>query len=143
VNATSVDLAGAAFPASSFNTQNFANIPTNLATAFDAYKRKSWNADLSYFASFAGTHTIKGGYFYQDQSNEVLRNYNGGAVNLTWGQAYAPVTNNTVCDSIKAQNLSLYGKSDCQGRYGYFTVGTGVTNQGRDTQTAHSAVYPG
>jgi hypothetical protein len=138
VNASSLDLAGVAFPASSFNTTGFANIPSNLATSFDAYKRRSWNADVSYFASFAGTHTVKGGYFYQDQSNEVLRNYNGGAVSLTWGQAYAPVTSTTICDAIMAQNLSQYGKSACQGRFGYFTVGTGVTNLGKDTQTAHA-----
>ena len=31
-------------------------------------------------------------------------------------------------DAIKAQNLSLYGKSACQGLYGYFIVGTGVVN---------------
>lgn len=48
VNAASVDLAGNPFPASSFNTAGFANISNNFATAFDAYKRKSWNIDGSY-----------------------------------------------------------------------------------------------
>ena len=50
--------------------------------------------DVSYFVGhFGGTHTFKGGFFYQTQTNEVLRTYNGGAVNLYIGTtAYTPVT---------------------------------------------------
>ena len=133
VNAASRDLADQAFPSSSFNTTGFANIPSNLATVYDAYKRHGFNVDASYFSHFlSGTHTFKGGYFWQRQSNAVLRNYNGGAVNLFWGQSYEPVTSTTACDGIKAANLSNYGKSICQGRYGYFVVGTGVTNTGAE-----------
>jgi len=51
VNASTVDLAGNPFPASAFNTSGFANIPSNLATLFDAYKRKSFNSDVSYFCT--------------------------------------------------------------------------------------------
>ena len=141
VNASSVDLTGAAFPSSAFNTSGYANIPSNLAYAFDAYKRKSGNVDVSYFVHGLGTHTFKGGYFYQQQSNEVLRNYNGGAVSLTWGQAYSPVTSTTACDQVMAQNLAQYGKSACQGLYGYFTVGTGVINTGTDHQTAKALYF--
>lgn len=141
VNASSVDLAGQAFPASSFNTSGFANIPSNLAFVFDAYKRKSFNSDVSYFARFAGSHNFKAGYFYQEQSNEVLRNLQGGSVNLFWGQSYAPVTSTTICDPIKAQNLSQFGKSECQGRYGYFSIGNTVTNTGTDAQTAHAMYF--
>ena len=119
-------------PNSLFNTAGFANIPSNLATAYDAYKRKSFNVDASYFVGhLGGTHTFKGGYFYQQQSNEVLRTFNGGAVNLYLGSTeYAPVTSATACDAIKASNLANFGKSACQGRYGYFVVGTGVVNTG-------------
>jgi outer membrane receptor protein involved in Fe transport len=139
VNAASRDLAGQAFPSSSFNTTGFANIPSNLATVYDAYKRHGFNVDASYYTHFlVGTHTFKGGYFWQRQSNEVLRNYNGGAVNLFWGQSYEPVTSTTACDSIKTANLSNYGQSICQGRYGYFVVGTGVTNSGSDQQFANA-----
>jgi outer membrane receptor protein involved in Fe transport len=142
VNAASKDLAGQAFPASSFNTSGFANIPSNLAYVFDAYKRHGFNADASYFVSkFAGTHTFKGGFFYQRQSNDVLRNFNGGAVNLFWGESYTPQTNTTACDQIKSQNQATYGQSICQGRYGYFVVGTNVTNTGSDKQTAHALYF--
>jgi len=139
VNAASRDLANQAFPSSSFNTTGFANIPSNLAYTFDAYKRKSFSADASYFVSrLAGTHTFKGGFFWQGQSNDVLRTFQGGAVNLFWGQSYTPVTSATACDSIMAANRSQYGQSICEGRYGYFVVGTGVTNTGGSQQTAHA-----
>ncbi len=139
VNASSKDLAGQSFPTSSFNTAGYANIPNNLATSYDAYKRKSWNADASYFARFLkGTHTIKGGYFWAGQSNDVLRTYQGGRVDLFWGQSYNPVTNTAICDPIMAQNQAQFGKSVCQGRYGYFVVGTGVVNTGSSSQTAHA-----
>ena len=138
VNASSKDLAGQAFPSSSFNTSGYANIPANLATTYDAYKRKSVNADASYFLRMGGTHTIKGGYFWAGQSNDVLRTYQGGYVTMNWGQSYEPVTSTSICDPIKAQNQALYGQSICQGRYGYFTVGNGVVNTGGSNQTAHA-----
>jgi outer membrane receptor protein involved in Fe transport len=138
INAASRDLANQAFPSSSFNTTGFANIPSNLAYAFDAYKRHGLNVDASYFAHFGGTHTLKGGFFWQRQANDVLRTYNGGAVNLFWGQSYEPVTSTSACDGIKAANQTAYGQSICQGRYGYFVVGTGVVNTGSDHQSAHA-----
>ena len=142
VNASSRDLAGQAFPSSSFNTSGFANIPSNLAYIFDAYKRKSFTADASYFTRFlAGTHTFKGGYFWAGQSNDVLRNLQGGSVVLNWGLSYEPVTNTAICDPIKAQNLKDFGQSICQGRYGYFVIGNSVTNTGTSSQTAHALYF--
>ena len=142
VNASSKDLAGNAFPASSFNTTGFSNIPSNLATVYDAYKRNGLNADVSYFSHFlGGTHTFKGGYFWQRQSNDVLSNFQGRRVDLYWGQSYTPVTSTTACDSVKAQNQALYGNPICQGKYGYFMVGTGVVNTGGDKQYAHALYF--
>jgi hypothetical protein len=140
VNAASRDLANQAFPSSSFNTTGYANIPSNLAYAFDAFKRHGLNVDASYFAHFGGTHTLKGGFFWQRQSNDVLRTYNGGAVNLFWGQSYEPVTSTSICDPIKQQNGTQFGAANalCQGRYGYFVVGTGVVNTGSSQQFAHA-----
>jgi outer membrane receptor protein involved in Fe transport len=139
VNASSVDLTGAAFPASLQNLNGYFNIPSNLATVFDSYKRKSFNADASYFVHAAGTHNFKFGYFRQTQSDAVLRNYQGGAVNLFIGNtAYQPVTDNAICNGIIASNLANFGVGACQGRYGYFVVGTGVTNTGTDQQSAQA-----
>jgi hypothetical protein len=140
VTASSVDLGGVAFPASAINNNGFANIPSNLAYVYDAYKRKSLNVDSSYFVHFGGTHTIKGGYFWQGQSNAVLRNLNGGSVIMYWNQSYVPQGGSSNCDPIIAQNQAQFAKSVCQGRYGYFSIGNSVTNTGSDEQTAH-AIY--
>ncbi len=140
VNASSRDLTDAAFPSSTFNTSGYANIPSNLAYTFDAYSRKSFNVDASYLLNGGGTHNLKFGYFRQNQSNDVLRNLQGGLVYLYWGQSYEPVTGTTACDQVKSANLATFGQSVCQGRYGYFSVGNAVTNTGTDQQTAN-AVY--
>jgi TonB dependent receptor/Carboxypeptidase regulatory-like domain/TonB-dependent Receptor Plug Domain len=142
VNSSSKDLAGNPFPASSFNTSGFFNIPNNLATSYDAYKRKSISSDASYFVGrfLGGSHTFKGGYYWQSQGNDVLTNFQGGRVDLQFGTPYTPVTSTTACDAVKAQNLTRYGSASCQGLYGYFVVGTGVTNTGGVNQTA-KAIY--
>lgn len=142
INANSKDITGATFPTSAFNNAGFFNIPSNLATIYDAYKRKSVNVDMSYFVSkLGGTHTFKYGYFHQSQSNDVLRTFNGGMVNLFMGQSYTPVTNTTACDGIIAANRTQYGNGICEGRYGYFVVGTTVTNTGGTSQTANAFYF--
>jgi hypothetical protein len=145
VNASSKDITGAVMPSSIYNTSGFANITSNLATIYDAYKRKSFTADASYFTRLAGTHTFKGGYFYAGQTNDVLRTYQGGFVTVNWSQSYAPVTSTSICDPIIAQNVTKFGSSvaaaGCQGQYGYFTIGNGVVNTGSSSQTAHAMYF--
>ncbi len=141
VNANTKDLTGAAFPASSFNATGFANIPSNIARIYDAFKRRSFNIDASYLArGLGGTHTIEAGYFQQAQENEVLNGYQGTVVDLFWGQSYQPLTSASACDGVKAQNVANFGAAgnQCQGQYGYFMVGgQAVTNTGGTTQKAH------
>jgi outer membrane receptor protein involved in Fe transport len=147
INAASTDITGAAFPASSFNSAGFANIPNNLTTLFDAFKRKSFNTDVSYFVGkFLGTHTFKAGYFHQTQSNAVNINFNTAAVNVFFGNSYQPVTSATACNGVIAQNVTTFGAAianaaGCSGRYGYFLVGTNVTNNGVDTQSANALYF--
>ena len=140
VNAASKDLAGQAFPTSTFNTSGYSNIPSNLATAYDAFKRHGLTADASYFGRFlGGNHTFKAGYFWQRQSEDVLSLFQGGVVDLYWGTSYVPVTNATACNGIMASNLSNFGQNLCQGKYGYFVIGSStVTNTGATQQTAHA-----
>ncbi len=141
VNAASRDLAGNPFPTSSFNTSGFANISDNFTTYFDAYKRKSLNVDASYYVGHLwGSHNFKWGYFWMNQGNEVLSNYNTSRINLDWNNKYTPVTSTTACDGIIAQNVAQYGASanQCRGLYGFFTVTDGVDNQGQATSTAHA-----
>jgi hypothetical protein len=141
VNSTTTDLRGNPFPAFAINNSGFANISSNLQTLFDAYKRYNWNADASYFVGkFFGSHTFKGGYAWQRQSNDVLRTFNTAAVNLNWNSPYTPVTSTTACDQVKAQNVANGLPNVCSGLYGTFTVGTNVVNTGGD-KTYSQATY--
>jgi hypothetical protein len=114
---------------------------SNIGRIFDAFKRKSFNVDASYLAHAHGLHTIEFGYFQQSQYNDVLNGYQGAIVDLWWGQSYAPLTSASACDTVKSQNVGLYGAAagnQCQGLYGYFQVGGQVTtNTGSTTQYAH------
>src|SRR6266478_2175195 len=142
VNASSTDLTGQPFPPSSFNTTGFSNIPNNFTTLFNAFKRKSFDINTSYYVGrFLGSHTFKGGYFWSTQANNVLVTANTNVVDLVWGQQYTPLTSTTACDQIIAQNQAQFGTGFCGGRYGYFFVGSNtVSNTGSTTQTAQ-AVY--
>jgi len=138
VNASSKDINGNPFPASVFNTGGFANIPSNFATEFDAFKRKSSNTDVSYFVgNLWGSHTFKSGYYYSSQSNDVLITANTAQVDLFWGQSYTPVTSTTACASIQATAPG----GACQGTYGYFYTGSNsVSNTGK-VNAVDQAVY--
>jgi len=120
------------------NTVGFSNIPSNFATQFDAFKRKSTNTDVSYFlGNLWGSHTFKGGYFWQSQANDVLITANTAVVDLFWGQEYAPLTSSSACNAVRASN----SKGLCQGTYGYFYVGSNtVSNSGKAT-AVDQAVY--
>ncbi len=133
VNSSSTDLNGNPFPAGVFNTAGFSNIPSNFATQFDAFKRKSTNTDVSYFlGNLFGSHTFKAGYFWQSQANDVLITANTAVVDLQWGQFYTPATSTTACASIQASN----SKGLCEGQYGYFFVGSNnVSNTGKVNAT--------
>src|SRR3954468_18693337 len=138
VNASTKDINGNPLPASVFNTAGFANIPSNFATQFDAFKRKSTNTDVSYFlGNLWGSHTFKGGYFWQSQANDVLITANTAQVDLFWGQSYTPVTSTTACASIQATAPG----GVCQGTYGYFYTGSNsVSNTGK-VNAVDQAVY--
>jgi hypothetical protein len=122
----------------------FNNMPSNLQTQFDAYKRNGYNFDASYIPrNFLGSHTLKGGYSWSRQSNDVLRNFVTDWVTMDWitrdpktnaviSGIYNPLTSNTACDAIKAQNIASGLPGVCAGEFGFFTVGNGVINTGGD-----------
>jgi hypothetical protein len=142
VSSTSKDLTGASYPTSVQSPNGFANIPSNFSTVFNPYRRKSWNADASYFVGHAwGAHTFKSGYFWAAQRNDVLATFNTAIVNLDWNLTYTPVTSGTACDQIISQNKAAGLPGICQGKYGYFETGTGVSNTGSSQQTAQAYYF--
>src|SRR5262249_9724059 len=86
VNANSLDVNNNPFPSNTpFNTVDFSNMPNNFTTIFDAFKRKSFNTDVSYFkGNWFGNHNFKAGYMWQSQYNNVNISANTGVVDLFW-----------------------------------------------------------
>src|SRR5438445_7926232 len=116
----------------------FSNIPSNFATLFDAYKRKSFNSDVAYFAgNLLGSHSFKAGYFWQAQHNDVLKTANTADVRLKWGVSYSPVTSTTACAAIQASNP----RGLCEGLYGYFWVGSDTVSNTGSTNATDQAFY--
>jgi hypothetical protein len=165
VTATSLDAKGNPFPNPATTNVNgaalgelagFNNMPSNLQTFFDAYKRNGFNGDASYIVgNFFGSHVFKGGYAWMRQGNDVLRDFKTEFVTIDWlfklksGELthYTPLTSTTACDAVIAQNIALgfkpnpkTGVPDCTGLYGFFTVGNGVINTGGD-KTYSNALY--
>ena len=135
LNANTRDVNNNPFPANApFNNTGFSNIPNNFAFLYDAFKRSNASTNLSYFASWKGSHSLKFGYSWSGQSNDVQRTASTSVVTLFWGQQYTPVTSTAACDAIKA---TAGGR--CQGQYGYFHVGSEtVSNSGVSSATAQA-----
>jgi len=139
LNAATRDVNNNPFPSNApFNNEGFSNIPSNFATLFDTYKRKSFNSDVAYFAgNLLGSHSFKAGYFWQAQHNDVLKTANTADVRLKWGVSYSPVTSTTACAAIQASNP----RGLCEGLYGYFWVGSDTVSNTGSTNATDQAFY--
>ncbi len=121
-------LDGTVLPSQFVNSTGWSNIGANSQTAYDIFKRYSFNQDLAFFKNFLGTHNVKFGYGFNHGLNDTLSGvYNTADVYVAYNLQYAPVTTNgqARCQAIEAQNLSLYGAaggnpdgSACQGLWG-------------------------
>ena len=69
--ATTKALNGTPMPSQFVNSTGWSNIGANTASVFDQWKRYSFNQDLAYFKSFAGTHNFKFGYGFNHGTNNV------------------------------------------------------------------------
>ena len=139
LNAATRDINNNPFPANApFNPTGFSNVPANFRTYYDAFKRKTFNTDLSYFAGNVwGAHNLKLGYMHQNQINDVLVTANAPVVYLYWGIRYNPVTSSAACAAIQASNPGGL----CQGQYGYFHVGSTSTSNSGSANAKSQAFY--
>jgi hypothetical protein len=129
---------GTPVPASAVNSAGFTNMPSNFKTFFDAFKRKSWNVDGSYFVgNLMGSHTFKVGYFRQTQANDVLVTAQTAVVNFDWDRKYTPVTSTTACAAIEATSPT----GECRGNYGYFFVGSTTVSNDGSVNATDQAIY--
>ena len=121
-------LNGTVLPSNFVNATGWANIGANSQTAYDIFKRYSFNQDLAFFKTFLGTHNVKVGYGFNHGLNDTLSGvFNTSDVYVAYNLQYAPQTTNgqARCQAIEAQNMSLYGVaggnpdgSACQGLWG-------------------------
>lgn len=90
----------------------YADLPSSSVTKYDDFKRHAVNADLSYYASRWGQHSIKAGFQYERIGNSRLGGAQFPSINLQWG----------------SPRNTLDGRS-VRGTYGHYTV-TRVYNSG-------------
>jgi outer membrane receptor protein involved in Fe transport len=146
--ATTKALNGTPLPSQFLQSAGYANIGANSQTAFDIWKRYSFNQDLAWFKNALGTHNIKFGYaFNHGFANELSGVYNTADVYVAYNDPYTPLTTggNANCAKIVAQNQSQYGApggtadgSSCQGLWGTVNVRDLISASGKVGNWNHS-----
>ena len=65
-------LDGTVLPSSFVNSTGWTNIGANSQTAYDIFKRYSFNQDVAFFKTFLGTHNVKIGYGFNHGLNNTF-----------------------------------------------------------------------
>lgn len=119
-------LDGTSVPAAYWQKQGFSDIASNTQQQFNALKRKSFNADLSWLKTgLVGTHNFKVGYAWTSTYNNLNSGSKTALVYSEYGIDYTPQTSASACDAVISANVAKYGPSaagHCRGNYGYFYV---------------------
>jgi hypothetical protein len=79
---TNIGLAGV--PADLQRPTNFSNIPTNRSVTRNIFGRGNLQIDGTYYGSFAGSHTIKGGIQLDRIANNVLDSEQQNLIRIEW-----------------------------------------------------------
>jgi Carboxypeptidase regulatory-like domain/TonB dependent receptor-like, beta-barrel/TonB-dependent Receptor Plug Domain len=114
------------------NTSGWSNIGANSGTAYDWFRRWSFNQDVSFFKSWHGQHNIKVGYgFMHGKAEELTGVFNTSDVYVAFNTQYVPNSQIGIanCKAIVAQNVAKYGNAGgnadgtgCQGLWGTVNV---------------------
>jgi outer membrane receptor protein involved in Fe transport len=94
-------------PASLQQLNGYADNPVSTRNVRDIYGRLGVNVDGTYYANFAGQHTIKAGVQWERLSNDVLLGAQAPTVSLSWNASRI-----TLDDPPR----------QVRGTYGYYTV---------------------
>jgi outer membrane receptor protein involved in Fe transport len=94
-------------PASLQQLNGYADFPVSTRNVRDKYGRLGVSIDGTYYANFAGQHTLKGGVQWERLSNDVLQGAQAPTVALSWN------AQRTTLDDPPRQ---------VRGTYGYYTV---------------------
>ena len=78
-------------PAQFQHNSGYTNIPTNRSVTRNIFGRGNFQVDGTYYGSFAGSHTLKGGVQFDRIANDVLDSEQSNLIRITWNRA-TPVT---------------------------------------------------
>ncbi len=87
---SNVGLAGV--PAAFQQVTGYTNVLSNFVIDRNIYGRTNVQADATYYANFAGTHTFKGGIQLDRIGNDVLEGEASNLIRLQWGVGLGGVT---------------------------------------------------
>jgi hypothetical protein len=97
----------AGVPAQYQHPTNYTNIPNNRSVTRNVLSRTQFQFDGTYYGSFAGSHTMKGGIQFDRIGNDVLDSEQQNLIRLQWDAT-----------------LTGYGR----GTYGYYQVRSNAVN---------------
>jgi len=90
---SNVGMAGV--PAQYQHPTNYTNIPTNRSITRNVLDRTQFQFDGTYYANFAGSHTMKGGLQLDRIGNDVLDSEQQNLIRLQWGATLTGVGTGT------------------------------------------------
>ena len=142
-------LNGSPIPSQFVNSAGYASIGGNSQTAFDWWRRNSFNQDVAFFKSgWGGVHNFKFGYgFMHGTADELVGVYNTAQVYVAYNVPYVPQSQigQANCEAIVAANLKNYGAAGgnangtaCQGLWGTFNVRDLISASGKVGGWNHS-----
>ena len=71
-------------PADLLRPTNFSTVPTNRSVTRNIFGRGNFQVDGTYYGSFAGNHTLKGGVQFDRIANDVLDSEQGNWIRINW-----------------------------------------------------------
>ncbi len=74
-------------PSSLQHVNSYADLPVSTRDVRDKYGRVGVNLDGTYYGTFAGHHTLKGGMQYERLTNDVLTGAQAPTVSISWNAA--------------------------------------------------------
>ena len=115
---------------SSSSNSGYTNIPTNRSVTRNIFGRGNFQVDGTYYGSFAGSHTLKGGVQFDRIANDVLDSEQSNLIRISWDRDARPAT--------RPRHLRLL-----PGAQQRREPGSGLQRRGRHRQHQRRPVHPG
>jgi TonB dependent receptor len=142
-------LDGTPLPSQFVNSAGYATIGANSQTAYDWWRRYTFNQDVAFFKSgWGGVHSFKVGYGFMHGTNDSLAGvYSTAQIYVAYNVPYVPQSQigQANCQAIVAANLKNYGVAGgnangtaCQGAWGTVNLRDLISSSGKVGGWNHS-----